>query len=75
MSENITSCVSAPGAGGRVKERVDWKLREGHPRHAGPAPRLRREGAEEGHEGGGNRRGRPGGNPLHCHERCKLQIN
>lgn len=56
------------GAGGRVKEGTVWELREGHPRHVGPARHLRREGAEEGHEGGGHRRRRPGGDPLYCNQ-------
>lgn len=60
--------VFATGAGGGVEEGTVGELREGHPRHAGPARHLRREGAEEGHEGGGHGRGRPGGDPLYCNQ-------
>lgn len=45
----------ATGAGGQAEERAVGDFREGHPRHAGPARHLRREGAEEGHEGSGHR--------------------
>ena len=62
------------GAGGQVEERAVGEFREGHPRHAGPARHLRREGAEEGHEGSGHRRGRPGGDPLHRHQLRQWQI-
>lgn len=60
--------VFVTGAGGRVEEGTVGELREGHPRHAGPARHLRCEGAEEGHEGGGHGRGRPGGDPLYCNQ-------
>lgn len=66
---------SATGAGGCVEERVVRELWEGHPRHAGPARHLRREGAEEGHEGSRHWWRRPGGDPLHRHQRCQSQIS
>lgn len=71
----IWTKISLPvtGTGGRAEERAVGELWEGHPRHAGPARHLCREGAEEGHEGAGHRRRRAGGDALHRHQRCQLE--
>lgn len=66
----IQKWLPGTGAGGRVEEGAVGELWEGHPRYAGPARHLRCAGAEEGHEGGGHWRRRPGGDPLYCNQQC-----
>lgn len=67
--------VMFSGAGGCAEERADWKLRERHPRHAGPAKCVRCQAASQGHERSGYGWGRPGGDPLHCHQCCRSHQN